>query len=158
MNPKVRACKLTASAWKSWPEINRSTQTAATFESGGSRCGSPDRPATSHAPASVTREAILRVRAFIALFTADFFQNFVERSRIKGLLEAHCVFFQQSGFLEKFNAGVTAVFARAAVHVPNAQFLVGRRGGLDQFRLGFGQQPERDRKSTRLNSSHTDIS
>ena len=57
------------------------------------------------------------------------------------LREGHRAFFQQAGILEELDAGVAALFAGAAVDVPDAQIFVTGGDGIDQFGFGFGQQP-----------------
>ena len=97
-----------------------------TLESGGSRWALPVRPAISQIAASVKSEMILSVLAFINLFASDLFQHFVQRSRVEGLVETDGVFLEQSRFLEEFDARVAALFAGAAVDVPNAKLFVSR--------------------------------
>src|SRR6185503_8435472 len=126
-------------ARKSCPVTSSSTQTVITLERGGSRWALPARPAISQIPASVMSEIIRRLLAFIALFASDLFEHFVQGTRVEGLFETDRVFLEQPGFLEEFNACVAALFAGAAVDVPDSKFFVTRRDGIDEFRLCFRQ-------------------
>jgi hypothetical protein len=47
--------------------------------------------------------------------------------------------FEQSGFLEKFDACFAALLAGAAVDVPNSKLFVSGGNGIDELRFGFGQ-------------------
>src|SRR5919106_3586942 len=119
-NPSARACRLTASAWKSCPETSSSVQTVMTFERGGSKWALPERPAISQIAPSVTSEMILSVLGFIRLFASDFFQHLLQGTGVEGLLEAYGVLFEQSRFFEKLDAGLAALLVGAAVDIPDS--------------------------------------
>src|ERR687896_1870652 len=125
-------------AWKSCPETSSSAHTVMTLERGGSRWALPVRPAISQIAASVRSEMILSVLAFIALFASDLFQHFVQRTSVEGLVEAYRAFFEQSRFLEEFDARLSALLAGAAVDVPDSKLFVGPCDRFDELGFGLG--------------------
>src|ERR1044071_8991676 len=130
-----------ASARKSCPERSRSSQTATTLESGGSRCALPLRPANSQMAARVSSEIILRVPAFIflLLFASDLFKDLVQWRGIESLVKAYGVWLEQPRFLEELDARLASLSVGAAVDVPNSELLVRAGNGIDEFRLGLRQ-------------------
>jgi hypothetical protein len=70
----------------------------------------------------VIKEQSLIVLGFIrtSLLSADLFDHAVQGAGVESLLKGYRAFFHQAGIFEKLDAGVAAVFASAAVNIPDS--------------------------------------